>query len=102
MDQDRSFVVTPRTVLGIAIALLGIALTLDRLGLAEADRLLRYWPIPIILMGGLMIVQARDSRERTRGLIFAGIGTWRFRNTQGVISVRTWELLWPSRPSLAG
>jgi len=95
MDQDRSFVVTPRTVFGVAIALLGFALALDRMGVVEASHLLRFWPVPLILIGALMIVQARDGRERTRGWIFAGIGTWLFLNTEGLLSVRLWELFWP-------
>ena len=95
MDQDSSFVVTPRTVFGVAIALLGLALALDRMGVVEASHLLRFWPVPLILIGALMIVQARDGRERTRGLIFAGVGTWLFLNTEGLLSVRLWELFWP-------
>ena len=95
MDQDSSFVVTPRTVFGVAIALLGFALALDRMGIVQANYLLRFWPVPLILIGALMIVQARDSRERTRGWIFAGIGTWLFLNTEGLLSVRLWELFWP-------
>jgi len=95
MDQDSSFVVTPRTVFGVAIALLGLALALDRMGVVEASHLLRFWPVPLILIGALMIVQARDGRERTRGWIFAGVGTWLFLNTEGLLSVRLWELFWP-------
>src|SRR5262245_54042965 len=95
MDQDNSFVVTPRTIFGVAIALLGFALALDRLGIAEAGHLLRFWPVPIILIGALMFVQARDGRERTRGLVFAAIGTWLFLSTEGLVTFRIWELFWP-------
>ena len=95
MDQDSSFVVTPRTVLGIAIVLLGFALTLDRLGVAPANQLLRFWPVPLILMGALMIVQARDGRERARGWVFTGIGSWFFLYSQGIVSIRIWEFFWP-------
>jgi predicted membrane protein len=95
MDQDRSFVVTPRTVLGVAIVLLGFALTLDRLGIAEANQLLRFWPVPLILIGALIIVQARDGRERVRGWVFTGVGVWFFLYSQGIVSVRIWEFFWP-------
>jgi predicted membrane protein len=95
MDQDSSFVVTPRTVFGVAIALLGFSLALDRMGIVEASHLLRFWPVPIILIGALMMVQARDGRERTRGLVFAGIGTWLFLSSEGLITLRIWELFWP-------
>lgn len=96
MDSDSRFVVTPRTVLGLSIALLGVMLTLDRLGIAHVDNLFRrFWPVPIVLMGGLMLVQARDGRERMRGIVFTGIGTWLFLNMQGLVSIRLWELFWP-------
>ena len=95
MDQDRSFVLTPRTVMGMAIVLLGLVLMLDRIGLVEARYVLRFWPVPLMLIGGLMVAQAQDGRERTRGYIFAGIGTWLFLNSEGLLTVRIWDLVWP-------
>jgi predicted membrane protein len=95
MDQESSFVLTPRTVMGLAIVLLGVVLILDRIGLAEARVLLRFWPVPIILIGGLMVAQAQDGRERTRGFVFAGLGTWLFLNSEGLLTVRIWDLFWP-------
>ncbi len=96
MDSDSRFVVTPRMVLGVSIALLGVLLTLNRLGVAHIDHLFRrYWPVPIMVMGGLMFIQAQDGRDRMRGGITAGVGTWLFLNMQGLLSVRLWELFWP-------
>jgi predicted membrane protein len=95
MDQDNSFVVTPRTVMGMAIALLGVVLMLDRLNLVEASHILRFWPVPIILIGVQLIAQARDGRDRMRGAIFTIIGTWLFLSMQGLIPVRLWDLIWP-------
>jgi hypothetical protein len=42
-----------------------------------------------------MAVQARDGRERTRGLVFAAIGTWFFLYSEGLITIRIWEFFWP-------
>jgi predicted membrane protein len=95
MDQDRSFVLTPRTVMGMAIVLLGLVLMLDRIGIVDARYILRFWPVPLMLIGGLMVAQAQDGRERTRGYIFAGIGTWLFLNSEGLLTVRIWDLVWP-------
>lgn len=95
MDTDNRRTITPRTVVGISIALIGVALTLDRLGISEAARILRYWPVAIMLFGALMFVQARDGRDQFRGIVFAGIGTWLLLNTLGLMSVRIWELFWP-------
>jgi predicted membrane protein len=48
-----------------------------------------------MVIGGLMFVQAQDSRERFRGVVFAGIGTWLFLSAQGLISLRIWDFFWP-------
>lgn len=103
MDNETRFVITPRNVLGISIALLGALLTLDRLGVMHAERVFRnYWPVPIIVMGALMIVQAVNPRERVRGAIFTGIGVWLFLSTQGLTRFRIWEFFWPALLILIG
>ena len=103
MDNDSRFVITPRNVLGLSIALLGVLLTLDRLGVMHVEHLFRYyWPVPIILMGGLMLVQAVDHRERIRGAIFTLIGVWLFLSMQGIVRLRIWELFWPVMLILIG
>lgn len=95
MDTDTRFNVTPRMVLGMTLALAGVMLTLDRLGVAPIGRLFRYWPVPIMLIGGLMFAQARDSRERFRGAVLGIVGTWLFLSSQGLLRVNVWELFWP-------
>lgn len=95
MDSESRFVITPRLVIGLAIALVGVALTLDRLQLLDAGRVLRFWPVGLMLLGGLMIVQSPDARSRIRGGIIAAIGTWTFLNMQGLLPVSIWQLFWP-------
>jgi hypothetical protein len=67
---------------------------LDRLDLLHAERVLRYWPVGLILIGALMIVQG-DGAQRTRGIFFAGIGTWLFLAMQDLLPWRFWDLFWP-------
>jgi predicted membrane protein len=95
VDTEPRFNVTPRMVLGLTLALVGVVLTLDRLGIGPMGRLFRYWPVPIMVIGGLMWVQARDSRERFRGAVLSVLGTWLFLNSQGLLRVNVWELFWP-------
>src|SRR4051794_36455912 len=91
LDPEHTpFVFTPRTVLGLAVALLGVTLTLDRLGLVDAEKLLRFWPIALMLIGALMFAQARDRRERSRGVLFGGIGTLLLLNSMHLVTVRIW------------
>jgi predicted membrane protein len=50
-----------KLVVGIFFTLLGILLTLDNFGIADADRFLPYWPLLLIAIG-LLKLQDRDSR----------------------------------------
>jgi predicted membrane protein len=94
--SDSRFILTPRLVLGVCIALLGVTLTLDRLRIIDADVVLRYfWPVGMMVIGGLMIAQSETSRGRTRGIVLAAIGTWIFLSIQGILPASIWELFWP-------
>ena len=42
---------TPRLIVGVAIALFGVVLVLDRLNLVIADQALRWWPAVIVAIG---------------------------------------------------
>lgn len=94
MDSEPRFALTPRHIVGLGIAFVGLSLVLDRLHVVHADRLLRYWPVGLILIGGILIVQP-DGRSRTRGILFAGIGTWLFLAMQDLLPWRFWDLFWP-------
>jgi len=45
-------------VLGLCVVSIGVALTLDRLQIIDAERILRLWPVAIILLGAVMVTQA--------------------------------------------
>ena len=94
--------VTPRLVVGIAIALFGIVLTLDRLGIADADRLLRFWPLIFVGIGVLMYFQPDNPAGRRHGTIWMGIGALLLVSTLGGARVRIWELFWPTILILVG
>ena len=48
----------PNLALGIIILAIGVALTLDRLHVLEASRILRFWPVGLILLGAGVIAQS--------------------------------------------
>lgn len=54
---------TPNLVIGLAIMGLGSALLLDRLGVADASELLKYWPVLLVLFGASIAVQALRPRD---------------------------------------
>ncbi|HKO55700.1 MAG TPA: DUF5668 domain-containing protein [Thermoanaerobaculia bacterium] len=48
-----------KLVVGIFFTLLGVLLTLDNLGVPDAGRLLRYWPLALIAIGVLLWRESR-------------------------------------------
>jgi predicted membrane protein len=86
---------TPRLLVGLAIALFGVVLVLDRLNLAVAGQVLQFWPAVIIAVGALLFVQSRHVGGGANGIILMVIGSWLLLNSLGVVQVRFWELFWP-------
>ena len=93
--ERSSGLLTPRLLVGMAIALFGVVLVLDRLNLAVAGQVLQFWPVVIIAVGGLLFVQSRKVGGGANGVILMIIGTWLLLNSLGVVQVRFWELFWP-------
>jgi hypothetical protein len=50
--------VTPNLAYGICLVVIGTALILDRLELVEAARILRYWPVGLVLIGLTLVIQS--------------------------------------------
>jgi hypothetical protein len=94
-SENSRFAVSPRLMLGAAIALLGVLLTLDRFNLAVAAELLRFWPAAIIAVGLAIFVQSRKVGGGINGVIVMGVGGWLLLNSLGIVQVRIWQLFWP-------
>ena len=94
-SENSRFAVSPRLLLGAAIALLGVLLTLDRFNLAVAAELLRFWPAAIIAVGLAIFVQSRKVGGGINGVIVMGVGGWLLLNSLGIVQVRFWQLFWP-------
>ncbi len=88
-------VMTPRLIVGAAIALFGVVLVLDRLNLVFADAILRWWPAVIIAIGALIFSQARRTGGGVNGIIVMIVGGWLLLNSVGILRVRFWEMFWP-------
>jgi predicted membrane protein len=95
MDSEPRFLITPRLVVGVGIALLGLILTLDRLHLLDAGRVLRYWPVGLMVVGGLMVAQGGYRGQTLRGIIVFAVGTWMFLYNERLLPAPIWELFWP-------
>ena len=100
-SHDRSAIVfTPRLLLGLGVALFGAVLMLDRLGIANADSVLRLWPLILIAIGVQQFFNPRESRIRrgvpVNGIVMMAIGGVLLLNSFGVLRVSIWELFWPA------
>jgi predicted membrane protein len=94
-NERGGSLMTPRLIVGLAIALFGVVLVFDRLGLAMADQVLRFWPAVIIAVGALIFSKSRNVGGGVNGVIVMVIGAWLLMNTLGIVRVRFWELFWP-------
>jgi hypothetical protein len=82
-------------IVGLAIALFGVVLVLDRLNLVVADQLLRWWPAVIVAVGAMMVAQSQRLGGGINGVIVMLIGGWLLLNTAGIVRIRFWEMFWP-------
>ena len=86
---------TPRLLVGLAIALFGVVLVLDRFDLAVASQVLRFWPTVVIAVGALIFVRSRQVGGGVNGLVVVAIGGWLLLNSLGIVRVSVWQLFWP-------
>lgn len=86
---------TPQLVLGAFLMIVGALMTLDRLELLDAGRVLRFWPLLFIGFGLTLLTARRDAAGRFWGGAWLFVGSWLLLNSLGVLRVGFWELFWP-------
>lgn len=69
MSEKIASLTKPRALLGLALIVLGVFLTLDNLGLMDLHVLFRHWPVVLVVLG---IGRLRNSPAFGTSLIFAG------------------------------
>jgi len=70
--QPPDLRITPRLVVGLAVMAAGLVLALDSLGLLDADRVLRFWPLVLVAVGVTKMLSRCP--ERAFLWIVAGLG----------------------------
>jgi predicted membrane protein len=65
---------TPQALLGLLVIFFGLLLTADNLGWFQADEVLRYWPLGLMAVGLLKIVQGRGQSGRVAGAVLTLVG----------------------------
>jgi hypothetical protein len=94
-DTDRGSLLSPRLIVGLAIALFGVVLVGDRLNLVPAGQVLRWWPAVLVAVGALVFKQSRHVGGGANGILLMFIGGWLLLNTLGIFRVGFWQLFWP-------
>jgi predicted membrane protein len=101
MNGSTGFRSVPQLIMGLLIVLVGLAFTLDNLGVADAERYLRYWPVALIALGFAKVWRSRDGHGGFGGAIFIIAGTWLLLNSLMVVRLEFWQF-WPMLLVLLG
>lgn len=88
MPPPRTVEITPHTLIGVSLAVLGVVLTLDNLGFVEAQEVLKFWPIVPMLVGCVYIVQGHETRDWVVGAGWLAVGTAFLLRNLGVFKFR--------------
>jgi predicted membrane protein len=94
MEPQARVRITGQLILGIAIGVLGLLFTLDNLEVLRARDYLRYWPVALIAVGLVHIVQARTSAGAFGGIIWVLLGSALLGNRLGFLALNPWNY-WP-------
>lgn len=72
MNNRDAMRITPRLIVGLGILALGLLWTLDNLDFVEADALMEWWPIMIVLAGVARLANPRDNRLGSALIVIFG------------------------------
>ena len=72
MNNEATFRITPRLIIGFGILALGMLWTLDNLDILESDRITRWWPVVLVLIGVVQLFDRHANRLMPWVLIVVG------------------------------
>ncbi len=75
MEQRHSYRMGGQVIVGIGVILFGSLLLLDNMGILDAYQYLRYWPVILIVLGLMKVVQSYSTGGRFWGLTLVLIGS---------------------------
>ncbi len=90
--RDSSFSI--RMLLGGALTAFGVALALDALDIMEVDRISRFWPVLLIVIGVALLARARHGGAWFPGAILTLIGTGFLLEELGYLRYG-FDAIWP-------
>ena len=86
--------ISARTVTGILVVIVGIALLLSSLNVWNFNEVVRTW-WPLVVIGSGLIVFINDRSAYMWSLMLVAFGAILQLHILGVIGVKPWQLIWP-------
>lgn len=71
-SSENAFRITPRLIIGIGILALGLLWTLDNLDILESEPITRWWPVVLIVIGAVQLLNHRSNKAGPIVLIVIG------------------------------
>jgi Domain of unknown function (DUF5668) len=71
-DSSNAFRITPRLIVGFGILAFGLLWTLDNLDIMESEPILRWWPVLLIVIGLVQLLNRHASKAGPVVLIVVG------------------------------
>jgi hypothetical protein len=93
--------VASRLIVGLSIALVGLLLLFDEMGVLRARHLLRYWPVLLVIIGLARILSPWSGHSRFFGFLLVVFGGWLLLDRLGYVYFE-WQYLWPALLVLFG
>lgn len=92
--SSRRGQITGRLVFGLLVLTLGALWTLDNLGFIDSDRIVRWWPALIVMLGLAKFAGLMGRRQIVAGSVFSIVGLVLLGNEFDMLHFRVWHL-WP-------
>ncbi len=86
---------TSQVIIGVIIIAVGVIFLAGNYGLLNAHLVLSYWPVPILVLGAVTIINADSNARRMFGAFIVLIGVWGSSHQIWGIPFRVWNL-WPA------
>lgn len=93
MNSDERFRITPRLIIGLGILALGLLWTLDNLDVLESESITRWWPIVLVVIGLVQLLDRRGNASRGGPFALVVIGTLLLLNRLDLVDVSLGDLI---------
>ncbi len=93
--------ITTKMIFGLLLIFIGTVFTLDQMRWIDAQDVLRFWPLFLVVVGAGKLFWPGSSGGRFTGLILIFIGGWLLFEILDVVYVSIWDY-WPLLLILAG